>query len=38
MVEVSDNLIDISLETKTDLIKTAIQDYGLKVVGETGSK
>jgi len=38
MVEVSDNLIDISLGTKTDLIKTAVQDFGLKVLGETGSK
>ena len=38
LVEVSDNLIDISTEKKCDLIKMAIQEYGLKVLGETGSK
>jgi len=38
LVEVSDNLIDISPEKKGDLIKMAIQEYGLKVMGETGSK
>ena len=37
-VEVSDNLIDISPEKKCGLIKMAIQEYGLKVLGETGSK
>ncbi len=38
LVEVSDNLIDISPEKKCGLIKMAIQEYGLKVLGETGSK
>lgn len=38
LVEVSDNLIDISPEKKGDLIKMVIQEYGLKVMGETGSK
>jgi len=38
LVEVSDNLIDISPDKKCDLIKMAIQEYGLKVLGETGSK
>jgi len=38
LVEVSDNLIDISPDKKCGLIKMAIQEYGLKVVGETGSK
>jgi len=38
LVEVSDNLIDISPEKKCGLIKMAVQEYGLKVLGETGSK
>lgn len=38
MVEVSDNLIDISLETKTGLIKIAREDFGLTILGETESK
>lgn len=37
-MEVSDNLIDISPDKKCSLIKMAIQEYGLKVLGETGSK
>jgi len=37
-VEVSDNLIDISSDKKCSLIKMASQEYGLKVLGETGSK
>ena len=37
-VEVSDNLIDITQETKCNLIKMASQEYGLRVIGETGSK
>jgi phosphosulfolactate synthase len=37
-VEVSDNLIDITQETKCDLIRIACQEYGLRVIGETGSK
>jgi len=38
LVEVSDNLIDISSDKKYSLIKMASQEYGLKVLGETGSK
>jgi len=38
LVEVSDNLIDISSDKKCSLIKMASQEYGLKVLGETGSK
>ncbi|MBA7498492.1 Phosphosulfolactate synthase [subsurface metagenome] len=38
LVEVSDNLIDISPEKKCGLVKMAKQEYGLKVLGETGSK
>jgi phosphosulfolactate synthase len=38
LVEVSDNRVDISSQKKSDLIKTAIEKYGLKVLGETGSK
>jgi len=37
-VEVSDNRIDISSDKKCSLIKMASQEYGLKVLGETGSK
>ena len=38
LIEVSDNVIDISSQEKSNLIKTAAQEYGLKVLGETGSK
>jgi len=38
VVEVSDNLIDLSPQVKGDLIKLASQEYGFKVLGETGSK
>ncbi len=38
LVEVSDNLIDISPDKKCSFIKMATQEYGLKVLGETGSK
>lgn len=38
LVEVSDNLIDISSNKKCSLVKMASQEYGLKVLGETGSK
>jgi phosphosulfolactate synthase len=38
MVEVSDNLIDISRQTKMDLIKRAKEEFGFTVLGETGSK
>jgi len=31
-------LLDISPEKKCGLIKMAVQEYGLKVLGETGSK
>lgn len=38
LIEVSDNIIDISAQEKSSLIKMASQEYGLKVLGETGSK
>jgi len=38
LVEVSDNLVDISSDKKCSLIKMASQEYGLRVLGETGSK
>lgn len=38
LVEVSDNILDISFEDKSRLIRTVSQEYGLKVLGETGSK
>ncbi|HDY90125.1 MAG TPA: hypothetical protein ENH82_18655 [bacterium] len=38
LIEVSDNIIDISPVEKSNLIKTASQEHGLKVLGETGSK
>jgi phosphosulfolactate synthase len=37
-VEVSDNLLDWSLEEKRRTIRMAIEDYGLKVLGEVGRK
>jgi phosphosulfolactate synthase len=37
-VEVSDNNIDISSDRKCSLIKMASQEYGLRVLGEVGSK
>jgi phosphosulfolactate synthase len=38
LVEVSDNRLEISPEEKSEVIQTAIQRYGLKVLAETGSK
>ena len=37
-VEVSDNLLDWSLDQKRQAIRMAIDDYGLKVLGEVGRK
>ena len=37
-VEVSDNLLNWSLEEKRQTILMAIEDYGLKVLGEVGRK
>ena len=37
-VEVSDNMIPYKDMTRERLIKTAIHDYGLRVLGEVGSK
>jgi phosphosulfolactate synthase len=37
-IEVSDNLIDISLEKKVKLIEKAKKEFGLKVMGEVGKK
>jgi phosphosulfolactate synthase len=38
LVEVSDNRLEISPEGKMEVIQTAIQRYGLRVLAETGSK
>jgi phosphosulfolactate synthase len=38
VVEVSDNRIQISFRQKEKLIKTAKSEYGLRVLGEVGSK
>ena len=37
-VEVSDNNLDISPEDKCELIRMGSQDFGLKILGEVGSK
>ncbi|MEZ5277839.1 MAG: phosphosulfolactate synthase [Opitutaceae bacterium] len=37
-IEVSDNLLEIELEAKCALIKRAINDHGLRVLGEVGKK
>jgi phosphosulfolactate synthase len=37
-IEVSDNVLEISLEQKVDLIRLAREGYGLGVIGEVGSK
>ena len=37
-IEVSDNLIEISLDDKTALIARAVQEFGLRVLGEAGKK
>mgnify|MGYP000076500445 FL=1 len=38
LIEVSDNLLDISPAEKSKLIKIAREEYGFKVLGETGNK
>jgi phosphosulfolactate synthase len=38
LVEVSDNRLEISLEDKIKVVRTAIEDYELRVLAETGSK
>lgn len=38
LVEVSDNRLEIALEEKIKVIRTAIEEYGLRVLAETGSK
>jgi phosphosulfolactate synthase len=38
LVEVSDNIMDISPSDKSNLVRIVSQEYGLKVLGETGSK
>ena len=37
-VEISDNLLDWSLEEKQKTIRCAVNDFGLKVLGEVGKK
>ena len=37
-VEISDNLLNWSLEEKRQTIRTATEDFGLKVLGEVGRK
>ena len=37
-VEVSDNVVELTAEEKSDLIRTACQTFGLHVLGEVGSK
>lgn len=37
-IEVSDNLLDISLADKKAAIRKGVEDYGLKVMGEVGRK
>jgi phosphosulfolactate synthase len=37
-IEVSDNVIDLTAQEKTNLIRTAVEEFGLKVIGEVGSK
>jgi phosphosulfolactate synthase len=38
LVEVSDNLLSVSLEWKRKMIQTAVKDFGLRVLGEVGKK
>jgi len=38
LVEVSDNVVVIPKDVKQGVIRKAVTDYGLKVLGETGSK
>jgi phosphosulfolactate synthase len=37
-IEVSDNVIELTLQQKTSLIRRARQEFGLEVLGEVGSK
>jgi len=37
-IEVSDNLLEIALDSKSDLIRSARGTYGLRVLGEVGKK
>lgn len=37
-IEVSDNVLEIGLEEKADLIRLAREPFGLNVIGESGSK
>ena len=37
-IEVSDNLLEISLDEKTELIRLCREQYGLRVLGEIGKK
>lgn len=38
LVEVSDNRLEVSIEEKIKVVRTAIEDYELRVLAETGSK
>ena len=38
LVEISDNNLEIRLEEKAELIRMAVEDYGLRVLGEVGTK
>jgi len=38
MIEISDNNLDISREAKQALIRMAVEEYGLKILGEVGAK
>jgi phosphosulfolactate synthase len=38
LVEISDNNLEISLEEKTELIRMAREEFGLRVLGEVGTK
>jgi phosphosulfolactate synthase len=38
LVEVSDNVVDLTPQDKERLIRQAIEEYGLRVLGEVGSK
>lgn len=37
-VEVSDNIAPVSVDWKRDIIRRAVEDFGLKVLGEVGKK
>ncbi|NJN81575.1 MAG: hypothetical protein HC802_04340 [Caldilineaceae bacterium] len=38
LVEISDNVVHFSPETRSRLIRQAVEDHGLRVLGEVGSK